>query len=437
MLPPRPSRRGLRAATLMSDAVEVAIVGAGPYGLSLAAHLRAAGVSVRQFGLPMQLWRAFMPEGMFLKSQGFASNLSDPEGTHTLEAFCRATGRPYASYGLPVPLDTFVAYGQWFRTSSSPTSRRCWSPTWRSRDGGFELTLANSERLRARTVVVAIGVEHFAHVPAPLSALPSAVCTHSSAHTDLAAFRGQEVVVVGAGQSALESAALLHENGARASRLVARKDKTSPGTARRWPSDRPLLQRLQGAGVRARLGLGHLVLLQPPGLVPAPAAVHPGVPGAHRARPGRGQLAARPGGGAVPRPDRPRRSRRPGCRTAAASAWGSPGPTDHPRAGRRPRDRGHRLPHRPAPRLRFLGEPDPVRPADRARHRQLGRRRATTSPPSPACTSSVPPWPRPWGRSCASCSAPSTPPPRWHGSWPAPPRPAAPGRPWQQAGNDS
>jgi cation diffusion facilitator CzcD-associated flavoprotein CzcO len=93
----------------MSDAVDVAIVGAGPYGLSVAAHLRGAGVSYRQFGLPMHLWRDAMPRGMFLKSQGFASNLSDPERSHTLEAFCAKTGRPYASYGLPVALDTFVS----------------------------------------------------------------------------------------------------------------------------------------------------------------------------------------------------------------------------------------------------------------------------------------------------------------------------------------
>ena len=227
----------------MSDAVEVAIVGAGPYGLSVGAHLRKAGVSVRQFGLPMQLWRAFMPEGMFLKSQGFASNLSAPDGTHTLEAFCQATGRPYASYGLPVPLDTFVAYGQWFRSELVPDIDEVLVTDVARRDGGFELSLANSEQVRARKVVIAVGVEHFAYVPEPLSALPATVCTHASAHTDLSVFRDREVIVVGAGQSALESAALLHENGAKVT-LVARKDNI------RWNGvplnpERPLLQRLR------------------------------------------------------------------------------------------------------------------------------------------------------------------------------------------------
>lgn len=66
----------------MSDAVEVAIVGAGPYGLSLAAHLRAAGVPFRQFGIPMHLWQTSMPRGMFLKSQGFASNLEPGQRAH-------------------------------------------------------------------------------------------------------------------------------------------------------------------------------------------------------------------------------------------------------------------------------------------------------------------------------------------------------------------
>jgi FAD-dependent urate hydroxylase len=227
----------------MSDAVEVAIVGAGPYGLSLGAHLRKAGVSVRQFGLPMQLWKDFMPEGMFLKSQGFASNLSDPGHTHTLEAFCKATGRPYRDYGLPVSLETFVAYGEWFREQLVPDIDEVLVTDIARAGDGFEVTLANSEQVRARKVVVAIGVEAFAYVPEPLSALPSSVCTHSSAHSDLGVFSGQEVIVVGAGNSALETAALLHEKGAKV-QLVARKDVI------RWNGqplapNRPLLQRLR------------------------------------------------------------------------------------------------------------------------------------------------------------------------------------------------
>jgi FAD-dependent urate hydroxylase len=227
----------------MSEAVEVAIVGAGPYGLSLGAHLRKAGVSVRQFGRPMQLWREFMPEGMFLKSQGFASNLSDPDHTHTLEAFCKLTGRPYAHYGLPVPLDEFVAYGDWFRAELVPDIDEVLVTDIAPAGNGFEVTLANSEQVRARKVVVAIGVEAFAHVPELLAALPPSVCTHASAHTDLGVFKGQDVIVVGAGQSALETAALLHEKGASV-QLVARKDVI------RWNAvplalDRPLLQRLR------------------------------------------------------------------------------------------------------------------------------------------------------------------------------------------------
>jgi FAD-dependent urate hydroxylase len=227
----------------MSDMVDVAVIGAGPYGLALAAHLRAAGVDYRHFGIPMRLWQAAMPKGMFLKSQGFASNLSDPEGTHTLEAFCKATSRPYASYGLPVSLDTFVSYGQWFQAERGLAIEEMMVSGIALRDGGFELNAGGIERVLARRVVVAIGVEHFAYVPEPLSGLPSDACTHSSAHQDLAAFKGQEVVVVGAGQSALETAALLHESGTSVQVLVRKGSVAWNGQP--LPLDRPLFQRLR------------------------------------------------------------------------------------------------------------------------------------------------------------------------------------------------
>src|SRR5260370_35863780 len=105
----------------MSDAVEVAIVGAGPYGLSLAAHLRKAGVSVRQFGLPMQLWRDFMPGGMFLKAQGLAAHPAHPDHTHTPEAFCKGTRRAYPRYGPPGPPGSFVARARGFRPRAGPS----------------------------------------------------------------------------------------------------------------------------------------------------------------------------------------------------------------------------------------------------------------------------------------------------------------------------
>ncbi len=204
----------------MNDPIDVAIVGAGPYGLSLGAHLRAAGVPFRQFGLPMQLWREAMPRGMFLKSQGLASNLSDPSGTHTLRAFCESSGRDYADYGLPVPLETFVAYGDWFQRAEIPHLEELMVSDVTRCNGHFDLTLSDGSSALARKVVVATGVQHFAHLPGTLAALPAQVCTHSSAHDDLGVFADREVAVVGAGQSALESAALLHESGAHVTVLA-------------------------------------------------------------------------------------------------------------------------------------------------------------------------------------------------------------------------
>ena len=198
----------------MNGAVDVAIVGAGPYGLSLGAHLRAAGVPFRQFGLPMQLWREAMPAGMFLKSQGYASNLSDPARRHTLRAFCESTGRDYTDYGLPVALETFVAYGDWFQRAEVPHLEELMVIDVTRAGGHYELSLADGTTALAHKVVVATGVQHFSHLPSTLAALPAQICTHTCAHDDLGVFTDRAVAVIGAGQSALESAALLHEAGA-------------------------------------------------------------------------------------------------------------------------------------------------------------------------------------------------------------------------------
>lgn len=236
----------------IEDPVDVAIVGAGPYGLSLGAHLNAAGVPLRQFGMPMQLWREHMPVGMYLKSQGFASNLSDPAGRHSLRAFCASTGREYADYGLPVSLETFVAYGDWFRRAQVPNLEEVMVTDVTPAGGHYALSLADGTVALARTVVVATGVQHFPHLPATLAELPAQVCTHPSAHPDLAVFADREIAVIGAGQSALESAALLHESGARVT-VIARTSKLA-WNGEPLPLQRPLLRRLREP--EATLGSG-------------------------------------------------------------------------------------------------------------------------------------------------------------------------------------
>jgi cation diffusion facilitator CzcD-associated flavoprotein CzcO len=168
----------------------------------------------------MYRWRQQMPKGMFLKSEGFASNLSDPEQRHTLAHYCEATGDAYADKGKPVPLDVFVQYGMAFQKSLVPDVEDVMVDRIERASDFFELHLANGERLRAEKVVLASGLEHAAHVPRELSTLPPGLLSHVSAHHDLSVFKGKHVTVIGGGQSALETAALLAEEGAEVQLLV-------------------------------------------------------------------------------------------------------------------------------------------------------------------------------------------------------------------------
>jgi len=187
---------------------------------------------------------------MFLKSHGFASNLSDPTGTRTLEVFCKTTGRGYAHMGRPVPLADFVSYGQWFQSECGLAVEEKTVGNITPRADGFALDV-DGEEVIARKVVMAIGPGHFAYMPDVLSELPAELCTHSSKHTDPPAFAGREVVIIGAGQSALELAALMHENDASV-RILTRGSVLWNGAPRIPPI--PLIDRVKAP--EASLGDG-------------------------------------------------------------------------------------------------------------------------------------------------------------------------------------
>jgi cation diffusion facilitator CzcD-associated flavoprotein CzcO len=209
----------------MSDSTcQVAIVGAGPYGLSIAAHLRARGVKYEIFGTPMAAWRFEMPKGMHLKSEGFASNLYDPEGRHTLKEFCARTGRSYADWGPAVPLDTFVQYGLDFQRRLVPNVQER-TLVRLSRSGeSYELEFADGGRTLASKVVVAVGTAYYRYIPDEFAKLPADLVSHSTARCDLAPFAGRNVTVLGGGASGLDLAALLHEVGAKVNLVVRASD---------------------------------------------------------------------------------------------------------------------------------------------------------------------------------------------------------------------
>jgi thioredoxin reductase len=262
--------------------LDVAVVGAGPYGLSVAAYLRDRGLRFRIFGKPMDSWAAHMPKGMMLKSDGFASNLYDPKGECTLKKFCSERGIEYGDTGVPVRLETFCAYGLTFQKRMVPDLEDKLVAGIERLPTGFLLKLEDGEIVQARRVVMAIGITYFEHVPENLAQLPPQFLSHGARHRDLSGFRGRKVVVVGGGSSALDLAGLLCDNGAEVQLMARRRELKfhtkptgkprslwqqirhpqsglGPGMRSRFFSDAPLLfhylpERLRLLAVRKTLG---------------------------------------------------------------------------------------------------------------------------------------------------------------------------------------
>jgi len=215
-------------------ACEVVVLGAGPYGLAAAAHLKKAGMNVRIFGRPMKFWAEKMPTGMLLRSPRIASNISDPIHRATLDRFEVSAGiQPRA----PIPLETFVEYGRWFQRQLLPDLDHREIVSVKHTEEDFVISLEDGVLIRSKKVVVAAGIGPFQKVPSEFASLSPSQVSHCYQGCEIRNFSGKRVAVIGAGQSALESAALLHEAEASVE-VLARIP------ALRWIGQHPWLHRM-------------------------------------------------------------------------------------------------------------------------------------------------------------------------------------------------
>jgi thioredoxin reductase len=217
----------------MKPATDVAIIGAGPYGLSLAAHLRARGVKYRIFGDAMRFW-VNMPIGVNLKSLAFATNIALPKSGHSFPEWCRQHGLEDFE---PCTMQSFATYGLEIQKQFIPDLENVLVTNVSPRPGGFELALSSGERLHARKVIVATGLSGLAQIPDALRELGPDRMRHTFDISDYSEFRNKTVAVIGAGASAIEAGALVHEAGGSSEIFVRDQEAIFHG---RTPRVRPL-----------------------------------------------------------------------------------------------------------------------------------------------------------------------------------------------------
>jgi len=202
------------AVNISNSTYDVVVLGAGPYGLSAAAHLKQQGLKVAVFGKPVLLWREHMPEGMLLRSYWWASNLSDPGRKYTFERYLIKSGIEPGPSIDPLPIQTFVDYALWFQQQAVPDLDETYISSIERSGQHFSVKLIDGRSISSRAVVMAPGLHYYRYIPEEYDGLPSSLVSHSTDHRNFQHMQGKRVAIIGRGQAALETAALTAEAGA-------------------------------------------------------------------------------------------------------------------------------------------------------------------------------------------------------------------------------
>lgn len=204
------------------DTTSLLVVGAGPYGIAVAARALECGIDTVVVGRPLSFWTDHMPAGMFLRS-GTDWHL-DASGVHTFEAFVE--DRQLSTVDLdPVPRAAFLDYASWFQAQKGVVVRDQLVTQLEYRDDSFVATLDDGTQMAAERVVAAPGLSHFRQFPEWADQLPEGTGAHTCDLTRFEDLAGARVLIIGGRQSAYEWAALLGEHAAERVDIVHRHEE--------------------------------------------------------------------------------------------------------------------------------------------------------------------------------------------------------------------
>jgi lysine/ornithine N-monooxygenase len=196
----------------MPDRLDVAVVGAGPFGMSIAASL--PGRAVRVFGKPMETWRTRMPPDMLLRSAWQETSLAAYGAAGDIDAWAAATDETREE---PIPLQKFLRYCDWFRERFvSDADEADVALVERTAGGfrGFRITTTAGDEADVAALVVAVGVTPFPYAPPPFVDAIGERVEFATDHASSAGYAGRRLLVIGGGQNALETAGAAAGEGA-------------------------------------------------------------------------------------------------------------------------------------------------------------------------------------------------------------------------------